>query len=84
MRRSPRGGSPLSEMLNEESLRVAQPNVLLVRNPEEKVINNYYCITLGYVDRDLKKGDKIYIRPNELVIWKKIIDGVFPKRFSIL
>jgi hypothetical protein len=71
-RRSPKGGNAMRNLLEDEK---GEKNIVISDvevSPE--IAENFYCTVLGYADRDLRKGDKILIRPNELATLKKILD----------
>lgn len=65
-------------MLEEVSLRTAEPNLVLEPYKGWEVKENYFCIGIGYIDRDLKRGEKVYLKPEEIIklyqLTKKAVD----------
>lgn len=66
VRRSPKGGNQMRDMIDIESTHQFKPNMIPSRKRQRAIKENFYCLVLGYVDRDLSAGDRIFIRPDEL------------------
>lgn len=75
LRRSPFGGNPMREILEEEK---APANIEPEPFKRWEVKSNYFCIKLGYASEDIKRGERIYVRPEEIVkvyqILKRAVD----------
>ena len=67
----------MREMLEEE--RKVEQNIQFEAVPRPEIKENYFCVRLGYVDRDLKRGEKLYIRPNEMMTLYKILKSEIEK-----
>lgn len=69
----------MREMLEEESKSHVEENLTLEPGGTPAIRENYYCVTLGYADKTIERGERIYMRPNEMMILYKILKREFDK-----
>lgn len=60
---SPKGGRGLSSILGWPNPK--KENMSVVDKQEFGIVEDFYALVVGYADRDIKKGEKLWIKPTD-------------------
>ena len=67
---SPKGGVRLSSL---HTYPVEKQENVTISKPETCIVKDFFCLKLGYLENDLKKGQPIFIKPSDAKDLYKIL-----------